>query len=289
MPTDRSPGAATGSAGLTIEGIVAVESPREFRISPRERLVAYTVRGRGRPPAVHALAARDRRAGHADHRVREGDRRTAVVPRRPAPGVRPGRGDLDRRGRRVPVHEGRPQARRRPRPAVVAGWPADRLHLAPTRLVAGLADRCARPASWSSAARPAPAPGGRAHARRSRRRSDGVVPGRQPDGRHGPAGARRPDHLADLDRRHRDRQERGRGGRAQPRHRRAVAVRRVAGLRVGRRRVVPGRAPLPGWPRPHHPHRRRARARRAIGELRVRPAALAGWQPGRAHRGPRRR
>ena len=42
MPTDRSPGAATGSAGLTIEGIVAVESPREFRISPRERLVAYT-------------------------------------------------------------------------------------------------------------------------------------------------------------------------------------------------------------------------------------------------------
>ena len=42
MPTDRSPGAATGSAGLTIEGIVAVEPPREFRINPRERLVAYT-------------------------------------------------------------------------------------------------------------------------------------------------------------------------------------------------------------------------------------------------------
>ena len=42
MPTDRSPGAATGAAGLTIEGIVAVESPREFRINPRERIVAYT-------------------------------------------------------------------------------------------------------------------------------------------------------------------------------------------------------------------------------------------------------
>ncbi|MBA2299281.1 MAG: PD40 domain-containing protein, partial [Chloroflexi bacterium] len=42
MPTDRTPGAATGAAGLTIEGIVAVESPREFRIHPRERVVAYT-------------------------------------------------------------------------------------------------------------------------------------------------------------------------------------------------------------------------------------------------------
>ena len=42
MPTDRTPGAATGAAGLTIEGIVAVESPREFRVNPRERTVAYT-------------------------------------------------------------------------------------------------------------------------------------------------------------------------------------------------------------------------------------------------------
>ncbi len=42
MPTDRTPGAATGAAGLTIEGIVAVESPREFRINPRERSVAFT-------------------------------------------------------------------------------------------------------------------------------------------------------------------------------------------------------------------------------------------------------
>ena len=42
MPTDRTPGAATGAAGLTIEGIVAIESPREFRINPRERTVAFT-------------------------------------------------------------------------------------------------------------------------------------------------------------------------------------------------------------------------------------------------------
>jgi len=63
MPTDRTPGAATGAAGLTIEGIVAVESPREFRIHPRDRIVAYTaevagarqlftmsLRGTGVPP-----------------------------------------------------------------------------------------------------------------------------------------------------------------------------------------------------------------------------------------------
>ena len=63
MPTDRTPGAATGAAGLTIEGIVAVESPREFRIHPRDRSVAYTaevagarqlftmsLRGTGVPP-----------------------------------------------------------------------------------------------------------------------------------------------------------------------------------------------------------------------------------------------
>ena len=63
MPTDRTPGAATGAAGLTIEGIVAIESPREFRINPRDRTVAYTadvagarqlftlsLRGTGAPP-----------------------------------------------------------------------------------------------------------------------------------------------------------------------------------------------------------------------------------------------
>jgi dipeptidyl aminopeptidase/acylaminoacyl peptidase len=63
MPTDRTPGAATGAAGLTIEGIVAVDSPREFRIHPRDRTVAYTaevagarqlftmsLRGTGAPP-----------------------------------------------------------------------------------------------------------------------------------------------------------------------------------------------------------------------------------------------
>ena len=56
-----SPG--TGAAGITIESIVAVEAPREFRVNPRERAVAYTaeaggarqlfilsLRGSGAPP-----------------------------------------------------------------------------------------------------------------------------------------------------------------------------------------------------------------------------------------------
>ncbi len=34
--------AASGAAGLTIEAIVAVDPPREFRVHPRERVVAYT-------------------------------------------------------------------------------------------------------------------------------------------------------------------------------------------------------------------------------------------------------
>lgn len=38
---------ATGGSGLTIEAIVAVDSPREFRIHPRDRLVAFTAETAG--------------------------------------------------------------------------------------------------------------------------------------------------------------------------------------------------------------------------------------------------
>src|SRR5690242_8927218 len=43
-PGRPTPGTTTGAAtgGLTIERIVAVESPREFRLHPRDRLVACT-------------------------------------------------------------------------------------------------------------------------------------------------------------------------------------------------------------------------------------------------------
>ena len=66
-----------------------------------------------------------------------------------------------------------------------------------------------------------------------------------------------------------------------------MVARRLARLCLGRRRLVPGGAPLARRPRPHRPDRRRARARRAVGKLRVRPASVAGWQPRRAHRSPR--
>ena len=111
MPTDRTPGAATGAAGLTIEGIVAVESPREFRIHPRERTVAYTAEVAG-ARQLFTLSLRGTGAPRdAADRVGEADRRSAVVARRPAAGVRPGRRDLDRRGRRVAAHEGRRPSR----------------------------------------------------------------------------------------------------------------------------------------------------------------------------------
>ena len=89
MPTDRTPGAATGAAGLTIEGIVAVESPREFRVNPRERSVAFTADVAG-ARQLFTLSLR----GTGDTRdaadsVREADRRAAVVAGRPAPGLRP--------------------------------------------------------------------------------------------------------------------------------------------------------------------------------------------------------
>ncbi|MGZ9160689.1 MAG: S9 family peptidase [Candidatus Limnocylindrales bacterium] len=44
-PTE--PAASTGGAGLTIEAIVAVDSPREFRVHPRDRVVAYTAEAAG--------------------------------------------------------------------------------------------------------------------------------------------------------------------------------------------------------------------------------------------------
>ena len=45
--TDRATGPARQASGLSIEQIVAVESPREFRVHPRDRIVAYTAEAAG--------------------------------------------------------------------------------------------------------------------------------------------------------------------------------------------------------------------------------------------------
>ena len=47
MADDGGAAPATGGSGLTIEAIVAVDSPREFRIHPRDRVVAFTAEAAG--------------------------------------------------------------------------------------------------------------------------------------------------------------------------------------------------------------------------------------------------
>ena len=77
-----------GVAGLTIEAIASVDTAREFRIHPRDRVVAYTaesggarqlftlsLRGTGQPPV-------------RIDRLGEAGERPAVVTGRPSPGLR---------------------------------------------------------------------------------------------------------------------------------------------------------------------------------------------------------
>ena len=155
--TERTPGAATG-AGLTIESIVAVDSPREFRVNPRDRVVAYTaeiggarqlftlsLRGTGTPPTQ--LTASEKPC-----------QRSAVVARRPAAGLRPRRRDLDHRGRRVARDARGRQARRRSRAALVARRASPGVPVPTARLEPGLAHRRAGPSPRPTAARPAGRP-----------------------------------------------------------------------------------------------------------------------------------
>ena len=152
MADESNTAPATGGSGLTIEAIVAVDSPREFRIHPRDRVVAYTAEAAG-ARQLFILSLRGTGTPPTDHRIGEGRRRSAVVTRRSSPGLRAGRRDLDRRGRRVAADPGGRQAGRRSRAALVAGRPSPGLHLPPAGLEPGLADRCPGPA----AARPATA------------------------------------------------------------------------------------------------------------------------------------
>ncbi len=82
-PDGLMPGSSSAApTGLTIEAIVAVESPREFRLHPRDRVVAYTAEAGG----ARQLFTLPLRGGTRDpgHRVGEGGvragtgRRTAV-------------------------------------------------------------------------------------------------------------------------------------------------------------------------------------------------------------------
>ena len=122
MPeTDR----ATATTGLTIEAIVAVDPPREFRLHPRDRVVAYTAEAAG----ARQLFTLSLRGGAPDpaHGVGEGGRRPAVVARRPTAGVRPRRRALGRRGRRLADARASSPSRAARRPA---RWSPDGQRLA---------------------------------------------------------------------------------------------------------------------------------------------------------------
>ena len=140
MPTAPS----TPSPSLTIEAIVAVDTPREFRLHPRDRVVAYTAEAAG----ARQLFTLSLRGGYpaqltasekpvSDPQWSPDGRRLAYV-----------RDDeiwvVEADGSRLTP--GRRQARRGPRPALVARRPSPRVPVAPSRLGAGLADRCPRPA-----------------------------------------------------------------------------------------------------------------------------------------------
>ena len=156
MPTPPT----TPSPRLIVEAIVAVEAPREFRLHPRDRVVAYTAEAAGTRQLFTLVAAW--RLSDPAHRLREAGLRSAVVARRPPARVRPRRGDLGRRSRRLAARSvSSREPGRRPRAALVARRPPDRVPVAPARLDARCGSsmrRCraaaARPTSRSRRARP---------------------------------------------------------------------------------------------------------------------------------------
>ena len=281
MPTAPT----TPSPSLSIEAIVAVDVPREFRLHPRDRVVAYTAEAAGarqlftvslrggyptqltasdKPVSDPQWSPDGRRLAYVrDEEIWvvevDGSRLTRVV-------ARPGRGREPRwspDGHRIAF-----LSRRR-------GWTQVWLIDAPV------------PAPRSAGERAAAAATDRPDRSRDRRRRLRLGARRRPDRDHEPA-AGGPRDLPDLAGRRRDRRVEGRRRRAQPRRRCRVDGRWLAAVRVGCRRLVPGRPADRRRARSDRPDGRGARARRARRRRRSRSAAVAGRQPVRPHRGPRR-
>ena len=182
----------TGATGLTIEAIVAVDPPREFRLHPRDRVVAYTAEAAG-ARQLFTLSLRSGAAAPTQITASEkADLRSAVVARRAAPRVRPRRRDLDRRGRRQPRST---RVVAKPGGGTSPRWSPDGHRLAflsrrrgwsQVWLIDAPVPRRGRPQRD-----PRPPDADAAHGDRRGRRVVRLVARRRPDRRHRPAGARR--------------------------------------------------------------------------------------------------
>ena len=147
MPTAPS----TPSPSLSIEAIVAVDTPREFRLHPRERIVAYTAEVAG----TRQLFTLSLRGGYpvqisasaksvSDPQWSPDGRRLAYVRDDEIWVVETDGSRLTLRGRRAGQGH---------QPALVARRPTPGVPVPPPRLGPGLADRRARPAPWPAGQR----------------------------------------------------------------------------------------------------------------------------------------
>ncbi len=195
MPTPT----VTPSSSLTVEAIVAVESAREFRLHPRDRIVAYTAEAAG----TRQLFTLGLRGGYpvqvtaSDKPVSEPqwspDGRRLTFVRDDEIWVVEADGS---RLVRVVV-----ATRSRSRAALVARRTSDRVPVAAAWLEPGLGDRCAGAASRSPGQRAETCPPDGRDGPRHRCRRLRVVARRCADGGDEPRRGRRPRCRPDLDRR----------------------------------------------------------------------------------------
>ena len=147
-PAPIIPGNTPANGALTIERMLAFDAGREYRLDPRQRWVAYTREACGarqlfllplRGGPVVQLSASEKSISDP-----------AVGARRSSPGLRPRWRDLADRCRRFAPGRGDRASGGQQPAALEPGRAAPGLHLPPSGLVPGLADRCA-----DSAPRPA--------------------------------------------------------------------------------------------------------------------------------------